>query len=351
MTHHSCVIQVSLAAKNPEPDKRCKDAYEKYGKPVDPKQKFPTYKQWKQDMNDEVLSKGDKGDSLRKIFGPRKSRANLQECYEALLHQHNNPDDEDCLKITDQKKCMELECFWKPGYFTGDCLLEDPESGPEPDPVVADCPKLDTEDACKKDQQCEWKAGYLSKGSCDNKKHNPDPEPDGDCAKFDKDACSKRETQCEWKEGTCINNNHNPAPAPNPPTTIAVKDLVSCEQILCQQDPPITDNGASLIDWQVENPNGDPMVDECLAIVIKETEDQANAAAGEEFGKQLGSDLGKAVGVPGASTIAGAIGEAFGANAGDYVGDVEADGKAGKMTCIWTLTPDAQHRCPSFAAI
>ena len=291
MTHHSCVIQVSLAAKNPEPDKRCKDAYEKYGKPVDPKQKFPTYKQWKQDMNDEVLSKGDKGDSLRKIFGPRKSRANLQECYEALLHQHNNPDDEDCLKITDQKKCMELECFWKPGYFTGDCLLEDPEpSGPEPDPVVADCSIFLDKDACAKEEQCEWtEAGYMSKGSCDNKNHNQD------------------HVSMKVKESM---------------------DLTTCQQILCRQEPSITDNGASYIQWQIENPSPDKetadRIDACLALVIKEAETQQNDAAGEDFGRAIGSTAPYGLG-----GLGGAIGEVVGPSIAPD--EVEADGKAGKM--------------------
>ena len=172
-----------------------------------------------------------------------------------------------------------------------------------------ECSAVSTKDACESHSDCMWDVGYgFMSPACARK---------GDSAKESE----------ETGEGESSEEPEKKEEEPTTEMKEAAKDLTSCQQILCSQDPPITDNGASYIKWKLDNEKGDPLVAECLAIVIKETEAQQNDAAAEELGAKVGEEAGSSYGL-------GALGSAIGANymAGLAPDEVNADGKAGKMT-------------------
>ena len=59
-----------------------------------------------------------------------------------------------------------------------------------------------------------------------------------------------------------------------------VLDNTACMQILCQQNPPITDNGAALLNYEKSNPTSeDPEIKTCLDIIEKYRALQTSAAS------------------------------------------------------------------------
>ena len=136
-----------------------------------------------------------------------------------------------------------------------------------------------------------------------------------------------------------------------------------CQQILCRQVPPITDNGAALSAWQIANPDCVPdrnkeflgatrksvstavkkmfnqasceEVFGCLKKVVQETEEQHGAAAEDERtmkGGQAYLDAVSSVGnIAGSNNVdRKAIKDAAGETVSN-ANDVNKDGKAGKI--------------------
>jgi hypothetical protein len=61
---------------------------------------------------------------------------------------------------------------------------------------------------------------------------------------------------------------------------VPVLDNTACMQILCEQNPPITDNGAALLNYEKSNPTSeDPEIKTCLDIIEKYRALQTSAAS------------------------------------------------------------------------
>ena len=110
---------------------------------------------------------------------------------------------------------------------------------------------------------CYWMSGTISiRGNCKKRPEWASPPKSGDVCSINQDEDSCPNLLCQWQKGS-LYGGECACDCSKPPRPGPVLDDVACEQELCQRC--IVDNGASLIDWQLDF---EDRVSVCLSVYL-----------------------------------------------------------------------------------